>query len=239
MIPYKDDNPTRSTPVVTIALIAVNVLVYLLFRVQGDAGYRSAIINLGLIPYEFWNGVNLPSSSSVSPYITVFTSMFMHGGIVHLAGNMLYLWIFGNNVEDFLGKFRFIILYMVWGLAATFLHLFTSMGSLVPTVGASGAIAGVLGAYLVLFPWARVRVLFFVFYFITTMTVPAWFILIFWFIFQVIAGLPSLTVDAVRGGGVAYWAHIGGFAAGYVWLRVMMMGKKRPRPPRYYFRTMR
>ncbi len=233
MIPYKDDNPTRTTPFVTVALIVINVLVYLAFRAGGYGFYESAILNLGLIPYEFWHGVNIPRSPDFSPYFSVFSSMFMHGGIVHLAGNMLYLWIFGNNVEDFLGHFRFVVFYILCGLAATFTHLVFNVNSLIPTVGASGAIAGVLGAYLVLYPWARVRVLVFVFYFVTTMTVPAGFMLVFWFIFQVVAGLPSLTV---KGGGVAYWAHIGGFAAGYLWLRFMMRGKKRPRPPRQIIR---
>ena len=216
MIPYKDDNPSRTFPLVTVLLIALNLGVFVFFRMQGFRVYEAAVLRLGMIPYEFWHGANLPHSPGLSPYLSLFTSMFMHGGLIHLFGNMLYLWIFGDNVEDFFGHFRFLFFYLICGAIAALAQLFFNASSHLPMVGASGAIAGVLGAYLVLFPRARVHVLVFLFFFITTVTVPAGLILAFWFVLQVIATLPS---TAVQAGGVAYYAHIGGFAAGYLWVR--------------------
>jgi len=251
MIPYKDDNPTDKAPVITVALIVLNVLVFVFFQLQPEMAYEQAVFEFGMVPREIWTGVNIPFSQyldflsrmgqripypavsfyhPISPYLSIFTSMFMHGGWAHLAGNMLYLWIFGNNVEDYLGHFKFLFLYIFWGLVAAFAHLVSSPNSIIPTVGASGAISGVLGAYLVLFPWARVYVLVpFFFYFFTT-TVPAGLMLVFWFIFQVLSAVPS----GGLGGGTAYWAHIGGFIAGYLWMRLF---RKKPGRRAYGFRT--
>jgi len=217
MIPYKDDNPSRSFPMVTVLLIVVNVAAFLFFRLQGLRGFEAAVFELGLIPHEFWHGVNLERSPGLSPYLTLFTSMFMHGGWLHVAGNMLYLWIFGDNVEDYFGHFRYFFFYLICGVAAAFTQLFFAAGSTVPMVGASGAVAGVLGAYFVLWPRARVHVLAFVFFFVTTIRVPAGFMLALWFLLQVLSSLPSRAASA--GGGVAYFAHIGGFALGYLWVR--------------------
>jgi len=216
MIPYKDDNPSRRFPAVNILLIVVNVVVFFYFRLQGNKLFEAAVIHFGMIPVEFWHAKNLPHSSGLSPYLSLFTSMFMHGGLLHVAGNMLYLWIFGDNVEDFFGHFRYLFFYLACGVAAAFTQLLFNAGSHLPMVGASGAIAGVLGAYLVLYPRARVHALAFVFFFVTTVRIPASLILIFWFVLQVLSSLPA---TAVQSGGVAYYAHIGGFVAGYLWVR--------------------
>jgi len=225
MIPYKDENPTTTTPVVTVALIAINVVMFLFFKVQGSREFTAAVFELGVIPRELWSG-NLAHSAALFPPLSLLTSMFMHGGWLHLIGNMLYLWIFGNNIEDYLGHFRFIVFYLACGLIAAFSHIVFNLGSKIPMVGASGAIAGVLGAYLVLYPWARVHVLVFVFFFITTIMVPAWFMLGFWFVLQLFNSLPAL--GGVNLGGVAYLAHVGGFVAGYLYVR-RRSKKHRPR----------
>jgi membrane associated rhomboid family serine protease len=219
MIPYKDDNPSRGVPAVTVALIAINCAVFLFYRVQGGQAFIAAIHELGLIPRELWSG-NLGSSRGHWPTTSLFTSMFMHAGWLHLAGNMLYLWIFGDNVEDRLGHARFLIFYLGCGLAAVLAHALFNLGSRTPLVGASGAIAGVLGAYLYLFPRARVRVLVLIVVVVTRVMVPAWLLLGLWFVLQVVNGLPG--VGAREVGGTAYLAHIGGFAVGfgYAWLRI-------------------
>jgi membrane associated rhomboid family serine protease len=225
LFPYKDDNPTERPAVVTVGLIVLNVLVFLYCWLQGEGGFTRSVFELGVIPKELWSG-NLPQSRGHFPPASLFTSMFMHAGWLHLIGNMLYLWIFGNNVEDYLGHFRFIVFYVACGLIASFSHILFNLGSTVPMVGASGAIAGVLGAYLVLYPRARVRVLLFLFIFITTFTVPAWLVLGLWFVLQIINSLPEFSGSA--GGGVAYLAHVGGFVAGLVYVR-HRAGKTRPR----------
>lgn len=218
MIPYRDDNPSRSFPFITIGLILVNTAAFLFFRLQGFRVFEAAVFEFGLIPYEFWHGVNLSRSPGLSPYLAVFTSMFMHGGWLHVAGNMLYLWIFGDNVEDYFGHFRYLFFYLVCGTAAALAQLLFTAGSTVPMVGASGAVAGVLGAYYVLYPRARVRALALVFFFVTTIRIPAGLLLAFWFVLQVLSSLPATGVHH-EAGGIAYFAHIGGFVAGYWWAR--------------------
>jgi membrane associated rhomboid family serine protease len=225
MFPYKDDNISKHAPVVTVALIAINVVVFLFFRLQGRAVFASAVMELGVIPRELWSG-NLPGSEAMFPYVSLLTSMFMHGGWLHLGGNMLYLWIFGDNVEDYLGHVRYLIFYLGCGFVAALSHIAFSLGSEVPMVGASGAIAGVLGAYLVLYPWARVHVLVFLFFFITTVTVPAWIMLGLWFGLQILNSLPSIGTA----GGVAYLAHVGGFVGGYGYIRLRARKLKRKTP---------
>lgn len=216
MIPFKDDNPTRSTPVVTIALIIINIVVFFVELIQGRY-MEGFILELAAIPYEVTHLGNLPHSTHHSPLVTLITSMFLHAGLLHIAGNMLYLWIFGNNIEDTLGHFHFILFYIITGLAASLLHIIINPSSTVPMVGASGAISGVLGAYLFLFPRARVHTLIFLGFFIQVVKLPAAFVLVFWFIIQVINGLPSMGMGAL--GGVAWFAHIGGFVAGFLWAR--------------------
>ena len=217
-IPLKDDNPTRNKPIATFILIVINCLVYFYsITLQGN-GFQIFMYQFGLIPTEIFHlseiTPNYPSPVLLSP----FTSMFLHGGFMHLAGNMLYLWIFGNNIEDHLGPFKFILFYFVSGLAAAFLFVIFSPSSEIPMVGASGAIAGVLGGYLFLFPRARVLTLMFLFYFIRMIYLPAKVVLGFWFVYQIIMSVFSA---GDGGGGVAWLAHVGGFAFGYLWFRLV------------------
>jgi membrane associated rhomboid family serine protease len=232
VIPLHDDNPTRSTPVVTILLILANVAVFLLQTVAGDSfTYAFAMIPAEVLPAQGrspFSGVNVEPA-----WVTLFTSMFLHGGWMHLIGNMLYLWIFGNNLEDTLGKIRFLFFYLACGAAAAVVHLVTNPASVVPTVGASGAIAGVLGGYILLFPHARISTLV-IFLFITVIEIPAKVVLGVWFLLQLLNAVLGSGMMLVRGGeeagGVAFWAHVGGFVAGYVLIR--LMGGRRREPPR-------
>ncbi len=202
MIPLSDENPTRSFPIVTIGLIAANVAVFVLsFGQMADP--EAFFSTYGLIPARL-------TASPVAEYPHVFTAMFLHGGFMHLAGNMLYLWIFGNNIEDALGKLGFLLFYLVSGVLAALGHVLTDPGSPLPMVGASGAIAGVLGAYMVLYPAARVKTLIFLGFFMTVARIPAWILLGLWILLQVGSSL-SMPTD---GGGVAWFAHIGGFVVG-------------------------
>jgi membrane associated rhomboid family serine protease len=219
MIPLHDDNPTAIRPVVTWGLIGGCVLVYLWqFSLTGGAG-QEAVYGLGLIPAVLFGERALPPDVEMVPaFATLFTSMFMHGGLLHVSGNMLYLWIFGNNVEDAMGHGRFAAFYVVCGLAAALAHALYDPASTVPMVGASGAIGGVLGAYLLLHPKARILVLIPVFIFPYFVRVPAAFVLGLWFVLQIVN--TTLFSDS-GGGGVAYLAHIGGFVAGALLILVM------------------
>lgn len=216
MIPLKDDIPTERTPVVTLALLAANVLAFAwqIFVV----GLEQSVLRGGAIPYEILTFQDVDLRDIVHPPFTILTSMFLHGGLGHIAGNMLMLWIFGNNVEDALGRGRFVLFYVASGVAAALAQTVAAAASgdaLVPMVGASGAIAGVLAGYLVLFPHARVLTLLFFFIFIRLAHIPAGFYIGFWFVLQI--------VSVVFGGnpGVAFFAHIGGFVAGYLLVRVL------------------
>jgi membrane associated rhomboid family serine protease len=202
MMPLGDDNSgRRAVPIVTYALIAINVLVFLLETAGGDP----FIIQWSFIPAEF-------VANPAAEFVTLFTSMFMHAGTVHLAGNMLYLWIFGDNVEDNFGQVKFVIFYILSGLGATALQLFFTADSTIPNLGASGAIAGVLGAYLLMFPGRRINVL--VGRMITQMN--ALIVIGFWFVLQLFSGIGSLDPALADTGGVAYMAHVGGFVAGFL-----------------------
>jgi len=204
MIPFRDHNPSNITPYVTIGIIAINVLVFVLELMLQASGQLDAFLTMwAVVPAEL---LRAPTAQEL---LTPFTAMFMHGGFAHIGGNMLYLWIFGDNVEARLGHVGYFVFYIVTGLAATFAQVFLGPNSTIPNLGASGAIAGVLGAYLVLYPRARVDTL--VFRFVTA--VPAIFVLGFWFILQLFYGVASIGQTSV-GGGVAYAAHVGGFAAG-------------------------
>ena len=209
MFPLKDDIPSRSFPVVTVGLIAVNVLVFLYELSLGE--------QLGPV-LETWALVPAVWLSNPARALPILASMFLHGGWMHLLGNMLYLWIFGDNVEDRLGRARFLAFYLLCGLAAALLQVAISPGSTVPMIGASGAIAGVLGGYLLLYPRARVLVLVPIFVFIRLIYLPAPLVLGVWFVLQLFSGAASL---GASGGGVAYWAHVGGFVAGLVLVKVM------------------
>jgi membrane associated rhomboid family serine protease len=212
MFPLSDDNPREIVPLVTWSLIAACVLVFLLQLSLGPAG-EAAFYGYGMIPARLTGEVRLPAEIATIPaWMTVLTSMFMHGGLLHLGGNMLYLWIFGDNVEDSMGHARFVSFYLLCGVAAAVTQALIDPGSTIPVVGASGAIAGVLGAYILLHPRATVRTLVFFGLFFTIVRIPAIYLLGFWFVLQ------FLNAAAATGGetGVAFWAHVGGFIAGMV-----------------------
>jgi len=222
-IPLKDDNPTRGTPYVTFALIVINSLVYLYSISGGARAFQAFIFQYGLIPVEITTSVEMTPQLSSPIYFTFISSMFMHGSFMHLAGNMLYLWIFGNNIEDYLGKTKFLLFYILSGFAASALFILFDADSQIPLVGASGAIAGVLGAYLVLFPNHKVLTLIFLFYFIRLAHIPAKIVLLIWFGYQLLMSLGSIGGGA--GGGVAWLAHVGGF--GFGWLLLRFFARKR------------
>ena len=214
LFPFRDDNPTRITPVVTMALMAANVLVFFYqLSLQGRAG-EAFIYSFGMIPAVLFGGAQLPPDIAVLPgWATVFSSMFLHGGIMHIAGNMLFLWVFGNNVEDAMGHGRFIVFYLLCGIAAALAQGLSDTASEIPMIGASGAISGVLGAYLILHPRAEVFSLLFLGIFIQIIRLPAMAVLGIWFLLQLVQ---ATLVRSEGEGGVAFLAHIGGFIAGAV-----------------------
>jgi len=216
LIPLKDDNPTRTVPVVTVALIILNSAIFLYQMVLPEDLSRLITVRYGVIPYEIAHMVDLRPEIAFPVPLTLITSQFLHGGLLHLAGNMLYLWIFGNNIEDIMGHVKFLIFYLMCGAVAGTVQVVSSPDSTIPTIGASGAISGVLGAYLIRFPRARVLVVFWFLFFIRLIYVPALIVLGFWIFLQVVNA-----VGAPAGqGGVAWYAHIGGFAAGMVLLKL-------------------
>ena len=228
LFPLKDLNPTERFPFVTVGLIAANAIVFV-YELTLGSELNGFVAAYGMVPYEITRFADLVGGGGETPivhepgppliHLTLLTSMFIHGGFLHLIGNMLYLWIFGNNIEDLLGPVRFLLFYLLCGLAAAFAHIVTAPGSTVPTVGASGAVSGVLGAYLVAHPRARVLTLVFLGFFIRVMLLPASVLLVFWFVIQIFSGLASLSMN-IPGGGVAWFAHIGGFIAGVVLLKL-------------------
>ena len=224
MIPLKDDVPSSGFPFVTIGLIVLNVLVFLYQASIGMGGERAAeafIMEFGAVPCRVTGACAVPGDFP-PPIATIFTSMFMHGGLFHVAGNMLYLWIFGDNVEDILGHGRFLLFYLLSGVAAALAQIVMNPDSRVPMVGASGAVSGVLGAYLILFPYARVLVLLIFGFFFRIVRWPAGIVLGFWIVIQFLNGLITVSVAAGgAAGGTAWFAHIGGFLAGIVLLFLM------------------
>jgi membrane associated rhomboid family serine protease len=270
VFPLKDNIPTERFPVVTVALIAINVFVFLFL--QQPSGFSSVdnetVVKYGAIPYELTHpgehcelgdrvtptGELIPShqgtvacegtivqtaegptkirsiaGSEPSTWLTLFTAMFMHGGFLHIIGNMLFLWIFGNNIEDAMGPLKFIAFYLLSGVAALALQVAFNPDSTVPTIGASGAIAGVLGGYILLYPRARVLTLIFLIFFVTLIEVPAVVMLGLWFLEQIYFGAADLSDPT--GGGVAYFAHVGGFAFGLIFIRVFATrGPRAPEP---------
>ncbi len=213
MIPLHDDNPTTLTPIVTVGLMVVCVAVFLWQIALPPGGFERAVYAYGMIPAVLFGERELPAELAAIPAtLSMLTSMFLHGGWMHLIGNMLYLWIFGNNVEDALGHGRFVVFYLLCGLAAALAQAFQDPGSSVPMIGASGAIGGVLGAYVLLYPRARVLVVVPLGFFFYTLRIPAMIVLGLWFGLQFV----STVLAGEQVGGVAYWAHIGGFVAGMV-----------------------
>jgi membrane associated rhomboid family serine protease len=231
MIPLRDDQPTFSTPFVNYFLIVVNVLV---FMWESSVSYRalsSFMVEFGVVPHRTLAVLTGHSYASVETAILpLFTSLFLHASFLHVAGNMLFLWIFGDNVEDYLGHFRYLVFYLASGVAAGTTHILLNQGSRVPSVGASGAIAGVMGAYFILYPRARVLVWFppiFLFH------VPAWLMLGYWFVLNFVSGTTTAIAETHQtSGGVAFWAHVGGFVAG-----VVMINLFGERPQRYRYGT--
>src|SRR6266850_5791475 len=227
MLPIKDDIPTRSFPVVTVMLIAANVATFLYQSSLSPRRELEMALRFGLVPAVITSLPHLDPGTVAPSLLTFLTSMFLHGDILHLAGNMLFLWIFGNNVEDELGRFRFVFFYLCCGLIAALTQVAALPRSSIPMVGASGAIAGVLGAYFILFPTARILTLV-PFFFVYLVRLPAFVVLGMWFLFQVIYSAMSATRP---GGGVAWFAHIGGFVAGMILLTVFRRDRVARRPP--------
>jgi membrane associated rhomboid family serine protease len=227
MIPYRDENETQRPAIVTATIIGLNILVWLFVQGAGaEFPLARSVCELGLIPGELTGllpvGTRFPLGRGLvcltdpgRQYSHLITAMFLHGGWMHLIGNMWFLWLFGNNIEDSMGRLRFIVFYLVTGLAAAVGQVVASPDSVIPMVGASGAISGVMGAYLILYPRVKVYVLVPIFIFFTSIALPAWMMLGYWFLIQLASGL--LSQDDV--GGVAFWAHVGGFVAGIVLIK--------------------
>jgi membrane associated rhomboid family serine protease len=225
MFPIRDDNPHFLTPYATVGLIAANVLAWILLQGFGtEPALSLSVCQLGLIPADLLQlapaGASIPISPQASCVLTgtaswhtVLTSMFMHGGWMHLIGNMWFLWIFGNNVEDAMGHLRFVVFYLLCGIAAAALQTAFDPDSMIPMVGASGAIGGVMGAYVLMYPRVNVHLFVILGFYVNTIAVPAYFMLGYWFLLQLVSG--SIALGA-QGGGVAFWAHVGGFVAGAV-----------------------
>jgi membrane associated rhomboid family serine protease len=256
VFPLKDNIPTRRFPIVTLVLIVVNVVVF--FGLQGGytkdhAHFDSGVVRYGAIPYEVTHpgkhcdetsaggvvcegqkGVSGTAPSQPSTWLTLFSAMFMHGGLLHLGGNMLFLWIFGNNIEDSMGRPRFVLFYVLGGLAALGVQILAGPDSVAPTIGASGAIAAVLGGYALLYPRARVVTLLFIVIFFTVLELPALWVLGGWFVLQAINGAADLAQPVDGGGGVATFAHIGGFLFGLATIKLFAdrAQKDYERPPR-------
>jgi membrane associated rhomboid family serine protease len=209
MFPLRDTQPSNSKPVVTVILIVINVLVFL-FEFSLEPYSRNEFITVyGMVPDHF-------------DFVSLFTSMFLHGGWMHVLGNMWFLWIFGDNIEDILGSGKYLLFYLLCGAAAGLTQYATNPYSRIPTVGASGAIAGVMGAYMIKFPHSRIVSLVTVLFFFTTFEIPAWIMLIYWFIIQFFSGVGSIGFSHVsEGGGVAFFAHVGGFLAGMALIGLM------------------
>ncbi len=260
MLPLKDNIPTRSFPVVTIALIVANILVFIFFQQAlfgphggfSSSGDPEIAVHYSFIPYELSHpgkecdqtaqgvvacegqpGVTGHAEKQPPVWLTIFTSMFMHGGVLHIGGNLLFLWIFGNNIEDAMGKFKFLFFYLAGGVVAALAQWAVHMNAAVPTLGASGAIAAVLGAYALLYPRARVVTLVFIVFFVTVITLPALLVLGLWFLLQLL----DASSQPLTGGGVAYFAHIGGFAFGLLVVKLLASrydpNYDRPRLPVY------
>ncbi len=235
MIPISDENPVLHTPYANYLILGLIFATWIFYQGAGLSAEQLAVsvCNLGMVPAELTGGAPVGTGVPIAPglacvvdaepvnILTPITSMFLHGGWGHILGNCLFLWVFGNNIEDSMGHFRFVLFYIACGLAAAAAHVLVDPASPIPTVGASGAISGVLGAYLVLYPKVHVRMLVPIIFFITIVRVRAWVVLVLWFAYQLLAALPQLmTLDPEVSGGVAFWAHVGGFVAGAVLVKL-------------------
>lgn len=226
MIPLRDDQPRFSTPYVTYFIIALNAVVFLFelsVEMQGPRALNSLVYQFGVVPRHFELALAGSSRYDIAGQsLTILTSMFLHGGWLHIIFNMWFLWIFGDNIEDHLGHFLYLVFYLVSGFAASIAHILLNLNSNVPSVGASGAIAGVMGAYIVLYPKARVLTLVPLIVFFTFWWLPAWVFLGYWFLLQFLSGAAtSIAETSSQAGGVAFWAHVGGFVAGIVLIKIL------------------
>lgn len=246
LIPIHDENPTSRLSIFTIVIIALNVVAF--FATPGLGMSDASLpffLRWGVIPWEFTHGQNVTEAAlqasglpvrcigecveNKNILLSLLTSMFLHGGFLHIGGNMLFLWVFGNNIEDTLRPFRFVVFYLLTGLAAGYAHILVNPESAIPTVGASGAVAGLLGAYVVLFPKARVLSVLPIFFYLTTVRLPALAVIGLWFVSQFFIGLGQQS----GGAGVAWMAHVGGFIAGAVLILVFSLGRRRPPPTQW------
>lgn len=229
MIPIRDDTPRYSTPYVTYFIIALNVLVFLFelsVQAQGPRALNSLIHEFGVVPQHFVRVATGPGFSLPTLFLPILTSMFLHAGWLHIIGNMWFLWIFGDNIEDYLGHFMYLLFYLVTGFAAAFTHIALNARSNIPSIGASGAIAGVMGAYFILYPRARVLTLVPLIVFFTFWWLPAWVMLGYWFVVQFLMGTATSIAESQSTGGVAVWAHVGGFVTGIALIKLL---PERPR----------
>jgi len=234
MIPIRDDTPRFSRPYITYFIIALNTVVFLFELSVGAQSHRALnglIYQFGVVPVHFERALAGASRFSLPALsLTILTSMFLHAGWLHIIGNMWFLWIFGDNIEDYLGHFPYLLFYLVSGYAASLTHILLNFGSNVPSVGASGAIAGVMGAYFVLYPRARVLTLVPLIFFFTFWWLPAWIFLGLWFVLQFLSGTAtSIAVTGSSSGGIAFWAHVGGFVTGIVLIKLMPERRGRTR----------
>ena len=234
MFPIRDDQPSFSTPFVNYFIIGLNVVAFLFelsVGMQSRHAANALMFQFGVVPLHFERALaGSPVYTIPGTFLTVFSSMFLHGGWIHIIGNMWFLWIFGDNVEDYLGHFKYLIFYLVCGFAAAFTHIALNFGSNVPTIGASGAISGVMGAYILLYPRAKVLTLVVLIVFFTFWWIPAWVFLGYWFLMQFLAGAATIAETARATGGVAVWAHVGGFVAGIILIKLF---PRRMRVARY------
>lgn len=224
MIPIRDRNPSGSFPFVTVSLILVNVVVFLIELSLGPR-LDSFLFQFGIVPIKVIYSADIPDSNFVNTYFPFLSYMFLHGGFLHLIGNMWYLWIFGDNIEDWLGRPRFILFYFICGVGSAIVHVYFNRQSGIPCVGASGAIAGVLGAYMVTFPRARVLIILPLFIIWQIIELPAIFVLGFWFLMQFFIG--AAAISSAHGGGVAWWAHVGGFVLGIILIKTFPKSRYR------------
>jgi membrane associated rhomboid family serine protease len=234
MIPIRDDQPRFSTPYITYFLVALNVVVFLMelsIGAQSHSTLNSLIYEFGVVPQQILGAVGGSTQlSPVAAVVPIFTSMFLHGSWLHIIGNMWVLWIFGDNIEDHLGHFSYLAFYLVCGFAAAVAHILLNPGSNVPTVGASGAIAGIMGAYFLLYPKARVLTIVPLIVFFTFWWLPAWIVLGYWFLVQFLSGTAtSIAYSSSSSGGIAFWAHVGGFVAGIILIKVLPERRHRQR----------
>lgn len=224
MIPIRDRNPSGTFPVVTVGIILANVLVFLIQLSLGDR-LEPFLFQFGVVPMKVVYASEIPDSTFINTYFPFLSYMFLHGGFVHLIGNMWYLWIFGDNIEDRLGRARFLLFYFLCGVGSAIVHVVFNRESGIPCVGASGAIAGVLGAYMITFPRARVLVILPLFIIWEFIELPAIIVLGFWFLIQFFSG--TAAISSAQGGGVAWWAHIGGFVLGIIFIKVFPKSRYR------------